>query len=264
VWKQWTIPLAAAGAGLKSVKTLALGVEGNGTGTIFIDDIRLYAAAPEAVNPADPGTTGLVALYPLDGNAQDTSGKGNHGTVRGDAGYEAGYAGQAMVFNGTNAYVELPIGTLISSLTDTTVATHVYFRGGNSSWQRIFDFGSGTSSYMFLCPRQGTSGNMRFGIRSAAVNEQIVNSPGVLPVGWHHVAVTLDSQAKTITLYVDGERIASGATTVLPRDLGKTTQNWLGKSQYPADGYFVGSLDDFRIYNRVLSTAEVRHLAGDR
>ncbi|MCU0913458.1 MAG: discoidin domain-containing protein [Planctomycetes bacterium] len=266
VWKQWEIPLAATGASLKSVKSLSIGVEGSGTGTLFVDDIRLYAVAPQAVSPADPGTTGLVALYTMDGNTQDTSGKGYHGTVRGDAGYEAGYAGQAMVFNGTNAYVELPIGTLISSLTDTTVATHVNFRGGNSSWQRIFDFGSGSgaSPYMFLCPRQGTSGNMRFAIRSATVNEQIVNSPRVLPLGWHHVAVAIDSQAKTITLYVDGERIASGATTVLPRDLGKTTQNWLGKSQYPADGYFVGSLDDFRIYNRALSVAEVRHLAGDR
>ncbi len=38
--------------------------------------------------------------------------------------------------NGTNTYVDLPIGTLISTLTDTTVATHVYFGGGNGAWQR--------------------------------------------------------------------------------------------------------------------------------
>ena len=264
VWRHWAIPLAATGTNLKSVKSLTIGVEGGGKGLVFIDDIRLYAVAPQAVSPADPGTTGLVALYTMDGNVQDTSGKNYHGTVSGTTSYDVGYAGQALVLNGTNAYVDLPIGPLISSLTDTTVATHVYFGGGSGSWQRIFDFGSGTSSYMFLCPRQGTTGNMRFGIRSATVNEQIVNSPGVLTVGWHHVAVALDSQAKTITLYVDGERIASGATALLPKDLGKTTQNWIGRSQYAADAYFLGSIDDFRIYNRALSAAEVRYLAGDR
>jgi hypothetical protein len=264
VWRQWAIPLAATGANLKSVKSLTIGVEGGGKGTVFVDDIRLYAAAPQAVSPADPGATGLVALYTMDGNVQDTSGKNYHGTIYGTTSYEAGYAGQALVLNGSNAYVDLPIGTLISSLTDITVATHVFFGGGAGAWQRIFDFGSGTSSYMFLCPRQGTSGNMRFGIRSATVNEQIANSPGVLTVGWHHVAVALDGQARTITLYVDGERIASGATAVLPRDLGKTTQNWIGRSQYAADAFLLGSIDDFRIYSRALSAAEVRYLAGDR
>ncbi len=58
--------------------------------------------------------------------------------------------------------------------------------------------------------------------------------------------------------------VASGPTTILPKDIGNTTQNWLGRSQYTADAYLLGSLDDFRIYNRVLSQAELRYLAGDR
>ena len=155
LWRQWAIPLAATGANLKSVKTLTIGVEGSGTGTVFIDDIRLYAVAPQAVSPADPGTAGLVALYTMDGNAQDSSGKNYHGTINGTTSYEPGYAGQALVLNGTNAYVDLPIGTLISTLTDTTVATHVYFGGGNGAWQRIFDFGSGTSSLHVPVPPPG-------------------------------------------------------------------------------------------------------------
>jgi hypothetical protein len=200
----------------------------------------------------------------MDGNVQDSSGRNYHGTIRGDTSYEPGYSGQALVFNGTNAYVDLPIGPLMPTLTDTTVATHVYFGGGSGSWQRIFDFGSGTSAYMFLCPRQDTSGNMRFGIRSASVNEQIVNSPGQMTVGWHHTAIVIDSQARTLTLYLDGQPVASAATVLTPRDIGTTTQNWIGRSQYDADAYFFGSIDDFRIYNRVLSEAELRYLAGDR
>ena len=65
-------------------------------------------------------------------------------------------------------------------------------------------------------------------------------------------------------LCLDGDVVASGPTVVLPKDLGKTTQNWLGKSQWSSDALFACILDDFRIYTRVLSTGEVRYLAGDR
>ncbi len=269
LWKQWTIDLASLGVNLASVNSLTIGVNrgaSGGTGTIYIDDIRLYGTPPEVVVPTDPGSEGLIAQYLMEGNVQDASGNGNDGTPVGDPTYVDGPAGYGQVLNmdGTNDHVDLPIGSTIATLTDTTVCTRVYFGGGSGAWQRIFDFGSGNTNYMFLCPRQGTSGNMRFGIRTAAINEQIVNSPGVMTVGWHHTAVTIDSQTMTISVYLDGALFASGPTVLLPRDLGNTTQNWLGRSQYTADAYFLGMLDDFRIYNRVLSDAELRYLAGDR
>jgi len=49
-WTQWNIDLAAFGVNLNSVTTLSIGFErtgaAGGTGTIFIDDIRLYRQAP--------------------------------------------------------------------------------------------------------------------------------------------------------------------------------------------------------------------------
>jgi hypothetical protein len=267
LWKQWTIPLAETGATLTNVKSLTIGVAGSGAGTMFFDDICLYAIAPEAVSPVDPGTSGLLALYTMDGNVQDSSGKKYDGTITGNMSYEAGYAGQGLVFNGVNSYVDLPIGPMIATLTDATIATHIKFGGGSGSWQRTWDFGSGsgTSPYMFLCPRHGTSGPLRFAIRTATVGEQVVDTEVALSEGsWQHVAVTIDSASMTASIYLDGELVASGETVLLPKDLGETTQNWLGRSQYAVDGYFLGSLDDFRIYNRVLSEAELRYLAGDR
>jgi hypothetical protein len=65
-------------------------------------------------------------------------------------------------------------------------------------------------------------------------------------------------------LFVDGEMVASGPTTTLPSALGKTTQNWLGDSQWTGDPLYSGRIDEFRIYNRTLSAGEVRYLAGDR
>ena len=42
-WKQWNIDLASLGASLQNITKLAIGIDGNGaTGTLYVDDIRLY------------------------------------------------------------------------------------------------------------------------------------------------------------------------------------------------------------------------------
>jgi hypothetical protein len=111
---------------------------------------------------------------------------------------------------------------------------------------------------MFLCPRSGTDGAMRFAIRSATVGEQVLNAPTTLASGWHHVAASFDSATMTMKLYLDGEVVASGATDLLPKDMGNTTQNWLGKSQWP-DALYTGGLDELRIYDRLLTQDDIQN-----
>jgi hypothetical protein len=160
--------------------------------------------------------------------------------------------------------VSLPIGPDINSLNSSTFATWVNFSNGGGSWQRIFDFGTGTTVYMFLTPRTGTTGPMRFAIlTSGSTTEQGVNSPSTLTRGWHHVAVTINAGSSTISLYLDGLLVARNtAATRTPSNLGVTTNNWLGRSQWTADAYLNGYLDDFRIYSRALPPGEVASLAG--
>ncbi|MBN1361419.1 MAG: LamG domain-containing protein, partial [Sedimentisphaerales bacterium] len=104
---------------------------------------------------------------------------------------------------------------------------------------------------------------MEFAITTAAGGgESQVTAPSALPTGWHHVAITVDGVAGQLVLYLDGAVVAEGPTTTLPSNLGNTTQNWIGRSQYTADPYFGGSVDDFRIYSRALTEPEVRYLVG--
>ena len=85
-------------------------------------------------------------------------------------------------------------------------------------------------------------------VSTPSVAEQTVSGTGIaLSTGvWTHVAVT--RSGTTVSLYVDGSLAASGTIALSPSDLGITTQNHLGKSQWN-DPYIDGALDDFRIYS---------------
>jgi hypothetical protein len=264
VLQQWNIDLASLGVDLKNIQSLKVGVDSQGTGTASLDDLRLFRVASAVVAPVDPGTNSLSALYAMEGNVNDTAGKGLNGTATGNPTFVAGQAGfgQALKLDGAATYATLPIGNLISTMSDMTIATWVNWSGNGGIWQRIFDFGSNTSIYMFLTTSTNTS-TMRFAIRTAAVGEQVVEMAPILPTGWHHVAISINSATKVMTLYRDGTPGGTGTTTLLPKDMGVTTLNYLGKSQY-ADPLYNGLIDDFRIFNRVLSDGEVRYLAGDR
>ena len=122
-------------------------------------------------NPASSGT--LTTQYKFQGNLNDSAGT-NNAVGFGNPSYGSappGGVGQALILNGTSTYAQLPSGVANSSA--ITVSALVYWNGG-SDWQRIFDFGSGTTSYMFLTPESGYN-TMRFGITTAgSTGEQIL------------------------------------------------------------------------------------------
>ena len=61
-------------------------------------------------------------------------------------------------------------------------------------------------------------------------------------------------------LYVNGAPVGSNPNiTLRPSSMGATTQNWIGKSQYGDPG-LNGAVDDFRLYDRALTEAEIREL----
>jgi hypothetical protein len=195
--------------------------------------------------------------------ATDSSGLGWNGiTVNGPI-WNSGKSANSLAFTGSSSqYATLPTG-VVGGLTDTTIMAWVKLNGAPTTWQRIFDFGTGTTNYMFLSTQFGTGGNankLRFAIRTPSVGEEGINSGTVTPVGtWTHVAVVLSGS--TGRLYLNGVQVGvNNAMTLTPSSLGATTQNYLGKSQW-ADPYLTASLDDFRIYSRAMTTEQVAAFA---
>jgi hypothetical protein len=166
--------------------------------------------------------------------------------------------------NANGAYVAIPASlNAMGATTAVTIACWVNVTTARN-WARVWDFNNtSTTGYMFLTTQEQTSGFVRFAITTTSNSaEQQLSSASALATGWHHIAVVLAAGATyTGTLYIDGASAATNAAMTLhPSDLGNTANNWIGRSAFAADPYLAGLVDDFRVYNRALTAAEITML----
>ncbi|WP_327344718.1 beta-L-arabinofuranosidase domain-containing protein [Streptomyces europaeiscabiei] len=163
---------------------------------------------------------------------------------------------------GSYQYVDLPNSVLggasAITLSGWVKPTH------NVNWTRIFDFGDNTTRYMYLAARNA-SGFPRFAVTTSGPGgEQGLNGTAALPLNqWSHLAVTIGGG--TGTLYVNGTAVARNASMSLtPAALGTLANNWLGRSNFPTDPVFAGAFDEFNVWSRALTAAEITSLQGNR
>ncbi|MFI9751470.1 beta-L-arabinofuranosidase domain-containing protein [Streptomyces collinus] len=163
---------------------------------------------------------------------------------------------------GSYQYVDLPAAVLGGAPAITLALwvrpTH------DAAWARIFDFGDDTSRYLYLAARN-QAGVPRFAVTtSGAGGEQALNGTAALPLNqWSHLAVTIADG--TGTLYVNGAAVARNtAMSLTPAALGTLKNNWLGRSNYSADPVFAGAFEEFDVFSRALTGAEVTELQTRR
>ncbi|AXY74140.1 T9SS C-terminal target domain-containing protein [Paraflavitalea soli] len=197
-----------------------------------------------------------------------------HGTLAAAATRTAGKDGNALKLDGTaNAYATLPAG-IVSTLNDFTVSAWVKM-DALANWMRVFDFGNSTTQYMFLSVQIGTPtvngvklSTVRYAIKNGGT-ELNVSSNYTFPLNtWVHLAVT--QSGNTARLYINGSLVSTNtAINIKPAQLtpaGATTGtslNYLGKSQFN-DPIFNGAIDEFKIYKRALSDAEIAENAKEQ
>jgi fibronectin type 3 domain-containing protein len=238
------------------------------TGATYYYVVSGSSTNGESVNSAEASAfvSDLVARLKFDETsgttAFDTSGNSWDGTLINAPVWTNGMLKRAVNLSATSQYVSLPAGG--ASLNDFTVCAWVKV-ASFSTWARIFDFGTGTTNYMFLTAQYdaaaANAAKLRFAIRTPSIAEQQINSSVAITSNtWVHVAVTLSNT--TGRIYINGTQAGINSSMSLkPSSLGNTTLNYLGKSQF-GDPYFNGALDDLRIYARALTGAELAALAN--
>ncbi len=204
---------------------------------------------------------GLVGYWSFDEGEGDTaydySGYGNHGTILG-ATWTAGLSGNALYFDGLDAYVNCGNG---DSLKADTLTVAAWVRPEGKVGQQVI-----------IDHRHGGGYNLRFhgadyplGIcwlmRLSDGSEEYVYVPGVVDNGvWQHVVGTYDGTY--LRIYRNGSLVA--ACNVGPLSLNSAESDlligryvWLGS---PDHYCFEGTIDEVRIYNRALSADEIADL----
>ncbi|WP_155059170.1 beta-L-arabinofuranosidase domain-containing protein [Streptomyces blattellae] len=163
---------------------------------------------------------------------------------------------------GSYQYVDLPSAVLGGASAITLSAWVKPTHDGN--WARVFDFGNNTTRYLYLAARNA-GGVPRFAVTTSGPGgEQGLNGTAALPLNqWSHLAVTIAGGAGI--LYVNGTAVAQNtAMTLTPAALGTLANNWLGRSNFSTDPVFAGAFDEFNVWSRALTAAEITQLQGSR
>jgi hypothetical protein len=221
-------------------------------------------------DPVDSNlNNGLIAYYPFNGSAADRSGNNNNGTVNGAVltSDKFGHPKSAFLFNGPFNYISLQPASNFVGLNNYTVSLWVkptvYSTNGGGI---IFGFGSNSYGPLQALTYQPNStifaGSYNIGSNpTESYSKSCCYNPG----NWFYVVVTRDNS--NISLYINGILIvpaATSATNGQDADYGPGAYSAIlgGRSSLDYQYFFTGIIDEVRIYNRVLSGAEISDLKG--
>lgn len=207
---------------------------------------------------------GLLAYYPLDGNADDASGNNHHGIEGGSVTYEQGIVGDAAHFGGgeeirmsnffpfTSTGAPLSITLWMKTTTTKEVA-------GIVSHYKACSYTPDTHFHMTL---YNYAPSQNFNLLVQRIPHIGITTPRTVVADgeWHHVALTFLNG--TGSLYVDGS-LAGQSTNASTTNFDRNMDIVLGSfhtSVCPQDHHFVGDLDDVRFYDRALADSEIEQL----
>jgi hypothetical protein len=161
--------------------------------------------------------------------------------------------GVAIGFDGADDYMRVPSSLVVGG----AITVEAWVKSANvfAPWARVIDFANGPNQDNIILGWQGGSGHVYF---ETYRNGQTIAlaAPTVFPQNqWVHVAAVNDGNGMGF-LYINGVLVASGPQ-LIPATVTRT-QQWIGRSNYPADAFFSGSMEEIHLWNAVRSAAQIQ------
>jgi len=265
-----TTVLSISSSGLVKAKKI-------GTSTVSVSNltntISVSALVTVVAAPIDSLKLDLIAYYPFNNSAADSSGNNNNGTATNVTAVadRFGNANAAYQFDGISSFIEVKDNVALRlSNTDFTINTWVYTAAYNASYGSILIDKRGT----------GSANGWNFGIAGYGDLNNSVGADGIVTYAvsggsdpyaagkkiiginqWHMITTLYSVSNHEISIYVDGvlDDMASG----IPTPNSETNADmFIGKDNPDVyNGYlFQGAIDDIRIYGRALSLSEIKKL----
>lgn len=199
-------------------------------------------------------TNGLVAYYPFNIDANDSSGNNHNGTVNGGANLVTGKSGNAYEFDGLNDYID--IGN-IDFTKNYTFSMWIYLTAypDGSVWRGILTKHDETKNENEINFRFITNSEAQFYDKNPS--EFIsYNTSEFIPLNqW--VYITGIRNNSELSLYFNGikRKTATVTSSTISSATSSTKIGAQISSQY--QGYFAGKIDELKIWNRTLSDQEI-------
>lgn len=167
--------------------------------------------------------------------------------------YDKELESNVLQLDGTaDTYAEIPQG-FFDKRNKMTISMDVKSELSSGNYF-TFTFGQDSTYYDFLRIR---GSEVRNAITTTSWNsEQEVKASGAATGTWQNVVIVFDGT--NMKLYIDGSLVSENKDIQMTTtSLGENLLAYLGKSFYSGDGYFKGSYDNFKVYNRALSETEI-------
>jgi len=213
------------------------------------------AGCVDIVDAYDPFAGNGVALYQLNGNANDVS--GNYNGTATNVTYGTGVFGQAGVFNGSTSVINL--GNVLNTTLSNNFTISAWINT-NSMGGQIFGkgFWVANGEYVRLYTRTSTP-RIQFGFEDGSGNNVSMssNSENLEGTGWRHI-VAVGDYSGSFSLYLDGQHIES-QTVSGSMNMTNSSSAYIGNRE-SNNSPLNGSLDQVRIFNTALTPLEVEAL----
>ena len=214
---------------------------------------------------------GLVGYWPFNGNANDESGNGNHGTVNGTTltTDRNGVANSAYSFDGIDNYIKIDNNLLSENkISSYSINLWLFANDFKSDYSDLISDRSDKDyahKYRISCSNNslkqpGTFLNM---MGDGYGETHVYDKTYFYTKTWTNYIVTFDTLNKEMKCYKNGVLVdrnnSSGIGMGYPL---KNSATYFGLSISPAgvDNGFNGQIDDIAIYNRALSEQEISQL----
>jgi hypothetical protein len=237
-----------------------------------VDVLRIISGKTTNASFSIP-TTGLIAYFPFEGNADDSTGNGNNGTVYGAtfAADRFGNTNSAYSFDGTDDYIDL--GSTLGFTDGDSISISAWVKVDTispdiaqivSNYDRtltkgiMLDTYNNTGSYLGNFRAHNVRFNNNYFARISA------NPPDT--ESWYHLVGVFKGDGTTYLYVNNTEEINTFFDGTINSSSHFSDKNFvIGRQAHYSsqERFFNGLIDDVRIYNRALTKAEVETLFLD-
>jgi hypothetical protein len=207
------------------------------------------------------GTSTMVGDFSGNNNFGTTSNMSNPATA--SSGWTSGKHGGGLAFDGNNDYVTMSPKAL-AALKGGEYTISFWAKHNWQNGEFIMDTTNTGETQRFFMSLNG--GNWAGNQKAISIGEN-GNTSGLGPVnsipatGWSFITVTLSVTGNAAIGYVNGVQTGTSGNGYVADTFGGTGRTFIIGARYDTGtSLYNGKMDDLRIYNRVLSPAEIGNL----